>query len=637
MKRKNATRSALFTSIISLLLCVSMLVGTTFAWFTDEVKSGTNVIAAGNLDVELYYSKNKDFADEKKVDGQTLLFTDKDGNEIKNWEPGVVAYTNLQVANVGTLALTYRMSLAFGNMNYVEYPDGSKYDLSDALKVAIVEGGFEGNRDAAHALVYDYDLDSFHLEGELEGDTKTETIGVVIYWEPGDDAHDNLFNMNNGKTTSDGEPLRVELGINLFATQEEYENDSFDNTYDEAADIVIRAGETVRIEDATVTESYENNGTLIIENSTMTHNGTVLLNNGSATVTDTTMEMTDGTGYITNSRGDDSVTIFENVDATSTGGGINVWNGEAIFKSGSVTTNSTSTNPRHVFYVATGGVLTIEDGEFTFSPTNLTRKGSYLVAHGAGATIYVKGGTFHKASTRTAPVQELEGGKVIITGGKFAWDPSQWVALGYKAEKGTDGYWTVAPIPAIDNAADLKDALDAGNKTIVLAAGYYEIDLYSISERDTLNIVGQGAETEIAFNNLQVRASQFKNLTISNCTIERMPNKSWGHLVFGSSTQAGGVYTISNCVFNGVGSQGIYINQNVEATFNIENCTFNGDFGGEGAITIQNNDGVNVTVNVTGCSFNVPTTSHEVYVLYAYNGWTLNADEGVKVIWKTNP
>ena len=37
MKRKNTTRNALFTSIISLLLCVSMLVGTTFAWFTDEV------------------------------------------------------------------------------------------------------------------------------------------------------------------------------------------------------------------------------------------------------------------------------------------------------------------------------------------------------------------------------------------------------------------------------------------------------------------------------------------------------------------------------------------------------------------------------------------------------------------------
>ena len=53
MKRKNLTRNALFSSIIALLLCVSMLVGTTFAWFTDEVQTGMNTIAAGNLDVEL--------------------------------------------------------------------------------------------------------------------------------------------------------------------------------------------------------------------------------------------------------------------------------------------------------------------------------------------------------------------------------------------------------------------------------------------------------------------------------------------------------------------------------------------------------------------------------------------------------
>ena len=49
MKRKNATRNALFSSIISLLLCVSMLVGTTFAWFTDKVESGVNTIAHWDL------------------------------------------------------------------------------------------------------------------------------------------------------------------------------------------------------------------------------------------------------------------------------------------------------------------------------------------------------------------------------------------------------------------------------------------------------------------------------------------------------------------------------------------------------------------------------------------------------------
>ena len=47
------TKRALFSSVMALILCFSMLVGTTFAWFTDEVKSGTNQIVAGNLDVNL--------------------------------------------------------------------------------------------------------------------------------------------------------------------------------------------------------------------------------------------------------------------------------------------------------------------------------------------------------------------------------------------------------------------------------------------------------------------------------------------------------------------------------------------------------------------------------------------------------
>ena len=99
-------------------------------------------------------------------------------------------------------------------------------------------------------------------------------------------------------------------------------------------------------------------------------------------------------------------------------------------------------------------------------------------------------------------------------------------------------------------------------------------------------------------------------------------------MVFGSSDYEKGVYTIENCIFNGQGSQGIYINEYVSGvTYNILNCTFEGDFGGEGAITIQNNTNVKHIVNVKGCSFNnIPTTSNKVYILGYYEDWTLNTD-----------
>ena len=53
MTNSKTTRRALVLSVLSLLLCCSMLVGTTFAWFTDSVTSGKNKIVAGNLDIEL--------------------------------------------------------------------------------------------------------------------------------------------------------------------------------------------------------------------------------------------------------------------------------------------------------------------------------------------------------------------------------------------------------------------------------------------------------------------------------------------------------------------------------------------------------------------------------------------------------
>ena len=58
MTTSKNTKRALLSSVLATVLCAAMLVGTTFAWFTDSVTSGKNRIAAGNLDVELEYSKD---------------------------------------------------------------------------------------------------------------------------------------------------------------------------------------------------------------------------------------------------------------------------------------------------------------------------------------------------------------------------------------------------------------------------------------------------------------------------------------------------------------------------------------------------------------------------------------------------
>ena len=216
MKRKNMTRKALCTSILSLLLCVSMLVGTTFAWFTDSVESGINKIAAGNLDVELYHTNTKDT--NEKVSDATKLFDEVDP---KLWEPGAMAYENLTVKNEGSLALKYQLAINFANATAT--PAGKT--LADVLKVAVIPGGFNGTREEAQQLAYNYSLSTFALQGKLEAE-KSDVYGIVIYWEPS--ANDNDYNMNNGQTTV----LSIDLGVKLTATQLTSENDSFGPDYD---------------------------------------------------------------------------------------------------------------------------------------------------------------------------------------------------------------------------------------------------------------------------------------------------------------------------------------------------------------------------------------------------------------------
>lgn len=250
------TRHALVLSCISLMTCFAMLLGTTFAWFTDSVTSGVNRIVAGNLDVEVYHktSGTGTANPEEKVDGTTKLFTkDINGKDLL-WEPEVIAYESFDVRNVGSLALKYALQLNNVGYNYV---DGTGKWLGEVIKVAIADTA-PADRAAAQALFSTTsptlatfvssaaDFTSLtNADGKLEPAAAnadpaytSEKFTVVLYWPQS--SADNSWNLGNINGTevksSDGNPLYVNLGITLVATQVESEFDSFSNTYDASAD-----------------------------------------------------------------------------------------------------------------------------------------------------------------------------------------------------------------------------------------------------------------------------------------------------------------------------------------------------------------------------------------------------------------
>ena len=276
MTRSSVTKKALFISTCALLFSMLMMAGSTFAWFTDSVSTGSNKITTGSLEVKLLHTNAK-VTKEEAVTQSTLLFTDKNGETI-SWEPGAVAYENFKVENAGDLALNYRLALDLNNANTIK---GTNKSLKDVLKVKVVKGGVSDDNVTKEALA-DTDMTKFIAvkditNGQLSipgaaGDTaepqkltpkettnsSSDTYGVILYWQP-DTETDYQYNLANypdkdstGKSvdkTSDGkDKLSIDLGISLGATQAMQESDSSGNDYDKAA--TYPAGNAIELENA---------------------------------------------------------------------------------------------------------------------------------------------------------------------------------------------------------------------------------------------------------------------------------------------------------------------------------------------------------------------------------------------------
>lgn len=227
MKIKS-TKRAFIASVLSLLLCASMLIGTTFAWFTDSVESGINTIQSGNLDVELYYTDSADVAKDpdsdewKKVDANTNVFG------YNNWEPGFTKVVYFKVENEGSLALKYQLSADVDSEKAGINKDGKEFLLSDYIYTKVV--GTDATRDAILASTDGVKIKGsipMNNAGELEKG-ENSVIGFAI-WMPTD-----VGNVANHNGTEEGTP-QITFGINLIATQKMSENDSFGPDYDEDA------------------------------------------------------------------------------------------------------------------------------------------------------------------------------------------------------------------------------------------------------------------------------------------------------------------------------------------------------------------------------------------------------------------
>ena len=220
---QKATKRALLTSVMALVMCVVMLVGTTFAWFTDTASTGVNKIVAGNLKVDIVGETS-----DTHING--LSFQNKDNSAEILWEPGCRYLTEgFRIANNGKLALKWKAQVNKGTTAANE----GNFDLLDVIDFYLVRSKDANDMGTA--------LDEF--SGNLTAGAKSD-----VYYIKG-----------VMQTTAGNDYQGLELSgitITVYATQDTVENDSFNNQYDKDAPIVYPAGVTDAIFDSKTEADY---------------------------------------------------------------------------------------------------------------------------------------------------------------------------------------------------------------------------------------------------------------------------------------------------------------------------------------------------------------------------------------------
>ena len=261
-------QKSLFMSVVSLLLCVSMLVGSTFAWFTDSVSSGSNVITSGNLDLEVQYTL--DGENWKDLNGAKDLF------QKGLWEPGHTEVVALKVSNVGSLALKYVASMKIFQETVGKTKDGKDIVLSDILTVSTLTQQANAFGDIALMLAYmgenkvGYETTSSFKAANVLGQEKELLPGDAHYVFIKVDMAETVGNEAN----HDGVHIpTIDFGINVLASQFAYENDSFGNQYDAGATFDDLANTSIL---ATETKTLEEGASSVGFN--LVHNGMTIAN-----------------------------------------------------------------------------------------------------------------------------------------------------------------------------------------------------------------------------------------------------------------------------------------------------------------------------------------------------------------------
>lgn len=626
MTSSKSTKRALLTSVLALLMCVTMLVGATFAWFTDTASTGVNKIQAGNLDVAL---EMKDGDNWVSAEGKTLTFKTKDNRAADQilWEPGCrYELPALRVVNKGNLALKYKIQIT-GIQGDAKLNDVIDWTINDA-PINLTEGHLAANAKG----------DSFTIKGVMKTTAGNEYQGLSI----------------------DG------IGITVYASQDTVESDSFNNQYDANAtyypvidfvglkDALGKGGNITIAGDFTgdKTKTGVSDRLTIKTPTTLNFEGVYTvpgsleasLNWAALYITDeTTINAIDGAGIICEDKTDSSAAYIGGpyvADINAPGKTVTV-NGGTYYGGGTT-------------FQVTKGTLIVNGGFFQVTPDVDTHDCRYTLNcidgnyKNGSAKIFVKGGTFvnFDPSNNTA---EGAGTNFVADGYSVISETKDNGDVWYTVVKGTG----VVPSTQDEMNTGITDSSNKDVTVVMPANSSFTLDngiahegaksrniTFSGNGSQTVDVITNAVSAEggqlnyqrgssFTFENLTIQAGEgsfdgivcdeltYKNCTIKgkltlygkatfiNCTFENdMANQ------YSIWTWGGTDVTFEGCTFNTNGKAILLYGQATESkptNLVVNNCTFNdrnNGTAGKAAIEIGNDYNATYTLTVKNATVN---------------------------------
>ena len=427
MTNRKSTKRALLGSVMAMVLCLAMLVGATFAWFTDTASTGVNKIQAGNLDVAL---EMKDGDNWVSAEGKTLTFKTKDNRAADQilWEPGCTyELPQLRVVNKGNLALKYKIQIT-GIQGDAKLNEVIDWTINDAA-IDLTEGHLTAGQQG----------DAFTIKGHMQ-----DTAG---------NDYQNL--------TIDG------IGINVVATQDTVESDSSNNQYDANAEypITVTTGDELQTivnnatapvnvvlmnsittnnfvipEDKDVTLDLNGRTVTNAESHTILNKGHLTLKDSSADKSGQIISLKGNTAALRN--GDHAVCVVEGGTISRDGANGNTWhvvenfgkmtfnggkvvlkngNGFAItngwnyFDPGASTTHAVMEINALELDTDSSGIKNCRYGDLTVNDVNVASTGYWALSNDYLGTAVINGGTFTSTSFKAVS----NGAAMTVNGGTF--------------------------------------------------------------------------------------------------------------------------------------------------------------------------------------------------------------------------